>query len=391
MKKLKKIIASMLATAVMTTMVNVSTLADDNISVIANNQTINFDVAPQIINNYTMVPMRAIFETLGATVEWVDSTRTIISERSNIYIRLQIDNNYMYVNEYPIQLEIPPCIVNGSTLVPVRAIAEAFGAEVTWDGNTKTVYINETNKLRLPDYGEETLAPIISTTYVIQNSIVTEWRHFDYNANNYKKFVEVLNAEGWSIAKYDEDSEGVYITWQKGIHTIFEMDAYSLHTTSFGYIVDSFSPTIQQAILTHSYINYDTGTQQTINTMQTAPQNSNTQIQSSAAIQFPLYLYSAENTPVFLGRLNTNIYDSESIANKYGEYGNTYSQTSIFNSYSKYGNPYNQYSAFNQYATDPPYIVDSNNNIVGRLTTNPTIYGGITYEELMIILTNNNQ
>ena len=43
------------------------------------------------------------------------------------------------------------------------------------------------------------------------------------------------------------------------------------------------------------------------------------------------------------------------------------------------------------YATDPPYIVDSNNNIVGRLTTNPTIYGGITYEELMIILTNNNQ
>lgn len=391
MKKLKKIIASMLATAVMTTIANVSTLANDNISVIANNQTINFDVAPQIINNYTMVPMRAIFETLGATVEWVDSTRTIISERSNIYIRLQIDNNYMYVNEYPIQLEIPPCIVNGSTLVPVRAIAEAFGAEVTWDGNTKTVYINETNKLRLPDYGEETLAPIISTTYVIQNSIVTEWRHFDYDANNYKKFVEVLNAEGWSIAKYDEDSEGVYITWQKGMHKIFEMDVYSLHTTSFGYIVDSFSPTIQQAILTHSYINYDTGTQQTITTTQTASQNSNTQIQSSAAIQFPLYLYSAENTPVFLGKLNTNIYDSESIANKYGEYGNTYSQTSIFNSYSKYGNPYNQYSAFNQYATDPPYIVDSYNNIVGRLTTNPTIYGGITYEELMIILTNNNQ
>jgi hypothetical protein len=58
----------------------------------------------------------------------------------------------------------------------------------------------------------------------------------------------------------------------------------------------------------------------------------------------------------FLGKLNPNAYDNESIFNQYGPYGSRYSQTCIFNPYSPYGGQFSAASPFNQYATDPPKV-----------------------------------
>lgn len=83
-----------------------------------------------------------------------------------------------------------------------------------------------------------------------------------------------------------------------------------------------------------------------------------------------LKIYGGRNHDVYLGNLNTDKYDSNSIWNKYGTYGNKYNNNSIWNSYGTYGNEYNNESPFNTYASDPPVLVDDYGNFYGYFTAN---------------------
>ena len=86
-------------------------------------------------------------------------------------------------------------------------------------------------------------------------------------------------------------------------------------------------------------------------------------------------IYSSDN--IFLGKINFNKYDPESIANKYGQYGSEYAINSIFNKYGNYGSEYSNVSPFNKYTTTPPIIVDRNGKKVGQLTANKYISLGL--------------
>lgn len=81
-----------------------------------------------------------------------------------------------------------------------------------------------------------------------------------------------------------------------------------------------------------------------------------------------LYIFGGEKHDVYLGRLNANDFDSESIWNEYSKYGNKFSNNSIWNEYGVYGNEYSQYSPFNEYASYPPVIVDIKGNFYGYFT-----------------------
>lgn len=83
-----------------------------------------------------------------------------------------------------------------------------------------------------------------------------------------------------------------------------------------------------------------------------------------------LLIFSDENPRVFLGCLSCSEYDSRSVKNEYGSFGNPYSSTSIASSYGKYGSAYSSTSACNQYATSPPLVVDGNGTYYGRLSLN---------------------
>ncbi len=121
--------------------------AADDIAVYIDGERIEFDVEPQIINERTMVPMRKIFETLGAEVEWVPEPQMIFATRGARCVLLQIGKSAIAVKDFATgeetrtQLDIAPVIVDERTLVPVRAISEAYGMDVEWDGETSSVYI----------------------------------------------------------------------------------------------------------------------------------------------------------------------------------------------------------------------------------------------------------
>ena len=131
--------------SMLTVKVNAS---NDDIKVLVDGTELTFDVPPQIIDDYTMVPMRAIFEALGYDVTWDEEKKVIGAYRYSqlIYMNLN-EKQYMNItgdinnivnnmpmteikNNYGKTLDVEPQIINGRTLVPLRAIAEDSGCVV---------------------------------------------------------------------------------------------------------------------------------------------------------------------------------------------------------------------------------------------------------------------
>ena len=111
------------------------------IAVYVNGTELTLDVPPMLENDRTLVPMRAIFEALGAEVSWYPESRAIVAVRGGTTVFMQVDDWYMSVNDEWIALDAPPRIVNDRTLIPLRAVAEALGAQVGWDEEMQVVTV----------------------------------------------------------------------------------------------------------------------------------------------------------------------------------------------------------------------------------------------------------
>ena len=137
---MKKILSILLSMLLVLSLVPCA-MANSDVAVTLDGEKIEFDVAPQIINDRTMVPLRAIFEALGATVNWDEAARKVTSTKGDKTIELTIDSDTMYVNGEAVTLDSPATIVDSRTLVPIRAISESFGLKVDWVDATRTVVI----------------------------------------------------------------------------------------------------------------------------------------------------------------------------------------------------------------------------------------------------------
>ena len=118
-----------------------SVFADDGINVTINGVKQNYDVMPVIVEGRTLVPMRGIFEALGAKIKWVDATKTVVGTRNTKSVKLRIDDSMAYINGQETLLDVPATIINGRTMVPVRFVSEMLGENVGWNAETKTVEI----------------------------------------------------------------------------------------------------------------------------------------------------------------------------------------------------------------------------------------------------------
>ncbi|KWX06365.1 copper amine oxidase [Hydrogenibacillus schlegelii] len=116
------------------------------IPVLIDELPVAFDVQPVIQNGRTLVPFRVIAEALNVKVTWDGTTQTISATDGKISIRLQIGNKTAYRNENPITLDVPPQILNGRTLIPLRFFSEAFGCQVAWDNSFNGVRITSPPK-----------------------------------------------------------------------------------------------------------------------------------------------------------------------------------------------------------------------------------------------------
>ena len=112
-----------------------------DVAVKLNDEWMTFDVDPVILNGRTLVPMRAIFEALGCTVTWYGEEQTAIGSRNGMSVMVTIGSNDAFIAGNSTTIDQPPVLMNGRTLVPLRFISEAFGCKVIWEQETKSVFI----------------------------------------------------------------------------------------------------------------------------------------------------------------------------------------------------------------------------------------------------------
>lgn len=112
-----------------------------DIRVFLDGQQLSFDQPPVIVGGSTLVPMRAIFEALGATVNWDAASQMVTATKGDTTIKLIIGMQTAQVNGHETALSQPAQLMGGRTMVPLRFVAEALNAEVKWDGGTRSVII----------------------------------------------------------------------------------------------------------------------------------------------------------------------------------------------------------------------------------------------------------
>jgi len=111
------------------------------IDVIVNGQGVPPHPPALEVNGRVLLPLRNVFVALEADVTWDAATMSVIAVRRGTTVTMTIGDPTAYVNGRPVQLDVPPRLINERTYIPVRFPAEAFGAEVRWDGATQTVFI----------------------------------------------------------------------------------------------------------------------------------------------------------------------------------------------------------------------------------------------------------
>jgi len=111
------------------------------VTVLLNSRPLSFDQPPVIVNDRTMVPLRAIFQALGAQVNWDSATQTVTATRGDTVIILVIGSPTAFKDGETVTLSQPALLLGGRTMVPLRFVSEALGAQVNWDSATQTVTI----------------------------------------------------------------------------------------------------------------------------------------------------------------------------------------------------------------------------------------------------------
>ncbi len=161
---LKRILSVVIVMVMIASVFSFNVVADDGIIVLLNGKQLQFDVSPKIINDRTLVPMRAIFEALEFEVQWVEETRYVIgaSLANNKVVAFQIENPTMFLSTVddsktinPIAIDVAPQIIDGRTLIPLRALADGVGATINWIEETKTIEITFNQSMHIPKMPQE--------------------------------------------------------------------------------------------------------------------------------------------------------------------------------------------------------------------------------------------
>lgn len=154
---MKKIICLFLLLSTMVSSISMTVYANEEIRVCVDGDYVTFDVPPQAINGRTMVPIRAIFEAMGASVLWNQSTQAAICVKDDTIIRVAVGDYAISVDGVTTQMDVAPVVIDGRILIPARYVAESLGYIVMWDEGNKIVNIdsiNDTysNGVDIPEY-----------------------------------------------------------------------------------------------------------------------------------------------------------------------------------------------------------------------------------------------
>lgn len=110
---------------------------------------------PAEVDGHVLVPLRGVFEMLGASVEWDPATQSITARKGRTRVKLAIGQLDASVDERPVHMDIAATLVSGTTMVPLRFVSEALGAFVKWNAPQHEVDIQKPVDYDLPKHRDD--------------------------------------------------------------------------------------------------------------------------------------------------------------------------------------------------------------------------------------------
>jgi len=129
------------AAVLLALLAGVPTAAQPAITVLIDGRVLILDVPPVQVEGRVLVPLRGVFERLGARVTFDPAAQTVTATREAVTVILRLGSREARINDRIVLLDVPPLAVRGRTMVPLRFVSEALGARVDWDERTRTVQI----------------------------------------------------------------------------------------------------------------------------------------------------------------------------------------------------------------------------------------------------------
>lgn len=164
---------------------SINALAYEGVNINFKGEDITSEIAPMIIEGRAMVPVRGIFEEIGAKISWLEDEKTVVGEKNGVKVTMTVGDSFYTVNGSVKPMDSKAVIVKNRVMIPVRYAAQAFGYKAVWNENEKTVFITDT-------YNEESVQENSSTGQEKpENKAVTEAQNLLCSTindaiNNYK-------------------------------------------------------------------------------------------------------------------------------------------------------------------------------------------------------------
>ena len=213
---MKKLLSVIISLSLIMSACTISANANDEISITIDGKPKIFDVMPVMEEDRVLVPMRGIFEALGATISWDDETMTVTGAKNDISVSLQIENNIAKVNDREILLATPAKLVSGRTMVPVKFVSDALGYNASWHEETNTVAITSNeNAVNILD-GKKVI--FIGNSFTYRGLCVLQKKLDELTQE------ERSNDEGYFYQLCRENGADVSVTnWTFGSHALHNM------------------------------------------------------------------------------------------------------------------------------------------------------------------------
>ena len=206
-----------------------SAYAENDIKVMVNSEYVDFDTPPVIKNGRTLLPVRAVAEKMGLKVTWDQETSTASVISGDKTVKLTIGSNILKANKTEHIMDVSPEIINDRTCLPLRAVVEAFGAEVDWDGEKQLVTINAPDTNKLINYSGTFLSDRLS--YFYSDELFNDTDKLNYNLAQLSA-VAMLSAQNKDYISEFFEKCGFYDIETHNYENIPTTDEYT-HTSIF--------------------------------------------------------------------------------------------------------------------------------------------------------------
>lgn len=132
-----------LAGALAASIVATASAQSDRISVYVNESAVMFpDAGPRMMGSRVMVPLRGVFEKIGADVDWNEAMQQVSATTDDTAVQLRVGSTQAWINNKPVDLDVAPMKWQNRVYVPLRFLSESLGGEVRWEPSMYAVYIN---------------------------------------------------------------------------------------------------------------------------------------------------------------------------------------------------------------------------------------------------------